>query len=212
MTDTENQIHLVDNDFLIKLARWDLLEEFLAAFGATPRHIRAIFTLRRRLFANGNANLSLCGTPSAARRLDQFLLNSSTATPVDFDFVAAATGLNSLDAGEVTLLGALCAGGGNYFYTGDKRAIKALTALNGSQFEEKYKGKIICLEQALLFMIGKLGFGSIRDKLCSDPDADPGIADLLVGGAQTSTEAFCAGLRIKVDRLQADCGGLLRTA
>lgn len=202
--------HLVDNDFLIKFARWDLLEEFVTAFGIGSSDVRAIHTLRGRLVTNGSANISLCGTAAAAYRLQKFLSNASAPIPVDHNFVIAAIGVAGLDAGEVTLLGALCGGGGTYFYTGDKRAIQALSALNGGEFEPKYKGKIICLEQALQFMIDQLGFGNIRDKLCSDLDADSGIANLLVGGAQTSENVFSAGLLGKITQLQMQCGGLLR--
>ena len=118
--------HLVDNDFLIKLARWDLLEEFAIAFEIKSSDIRPVTSLRARLInSNGNANTSLCGTAVAAHRLESFLRNSSAPIPVDRDFVAAAAGIIGLDAGEVALLGALCGGGGTYFYTGDKRAIQA---------------------------------------------------------------------------------------
>lgn len=202
--------HLVDNDFLIKLARWDLLEEFVTAFDIGSSDVRPIPNLRGRLVTNGTANTSLCGTAAAAHRLHKFLSKASAPIPVDNNFVVAAIGIVGLDAGEVTLLGALCGGGGTYFYTGDKRAIQALSALNGGQFDPKYRGKIICLEQALQFMINRLGFGNIRDKLCSDLDADSGIANLLVGGAQTSEDVFSAGLLGKINHLQAQCGGLLR--
>lgn len=202
--------HLVDNDFLIKLARWDLLDEFVTSFGISASDIRAIPSLRGRLVTNGSANTSLCGNAAAAFRLQKFLSKASAPIPVDNSFVVAAFGISGLDAGEVTLLGALCGGGGTYFYTGDKNAIRALSGLNGSQFEPKYKGKIICLEQALQFMINQLGFGNIRDKLCSDLDTDPGIANLLVGGAQTSEKTFSAGLLGQINSLQSQCGNLLR--
>lgn len=213
MASTADTVHLVDNDFLIKLARWDLLGEFVAAFGTNPRYVRALVSLRgRAVSSDGHPNLRLCGTAGAAHRLKAFLSTASAPLPVDQAFLAVATGIGNLDFGEATLLGALCGGGGNYFYTGDKRAIKALAQLNGGQFDSKYRGKIICLEQALLFMIEQQGFGVIRDGLCSDLAADQGIANLLVGGAQTSRETFCKGLRSEIDQLQTECGGLLRLA
>lgn len=210
MTQQGPEIHIVDNDFLIKLARWNLLDDFLQVANATSRQVRVIHSLRARTgIAAGNPNLKLLGTAAAAKRLENFLVYAGTPTPIDRDFMAAGTSVQDLDVGELTLLAALCAGAGNYFYTGDKRAIRALSVFVGTPFEAKLRSRIICLEQVLFRIIDVKGIGTLRENIAADLTADPGIANMLVGGAQTPSNTFLSSLKSVCSQLHVDSGGLL---
>ena len=210
MTQQRPEIHIVDNDFLIKLARWDLLDDFLQVVNTTTRQIRVINSLRARTgIAVGKPNLKLLGTAAAAKRLEHFLLYTATPTPIDNDFMAAGAGVQDLDVGELTLLAALCAGAGDYFYTGDKRAIRALATFVGTPFEQKLRGRIICLDQVIYRIIHDRGIGTLRENIAADPAADAGIANMLVGGAQTPSDALKMSLRSECSQLHAGSGKLL---
>jgi hypothetical protein len=210
LTHPGQEIHIADNDFLIKLARWDLLDAFLNVVNATTRHVRVINSLRFRTgIAKGKPNLQLLGTAAAASRLDSFLRNTGPPTPIDNDFIAAATGKLNLDHGEIVLLAGLCHGAGHFFYTGDKRAIAALSAFVGTPYESKLKGRIVCLEQVIHRIVENHGIGTLRQNIAADLDADPGIANLLVGGAQTSAATLLTGLRSECHDLLQRSGGLL---
>jgi hypothetical protein len=207
-------IHLLDNDFLIKLARWDLLSEFLEAYEITVSDVRAILTLRSRVYYGGvrsKPNLKLCGTTAAAERLFNFLQTVKPPIPTDPDFTSLATGVTGFDDGEVVLVSALCAGGGQYVYTGDKRAIKTMVEFRDTEYDVKFRNRVICLEQALLRMIDKHGFAHIRQSITADLAADTGIGTNCFSlAAQTPEDHVRTYLATKITELQTDCGGILR--
>lgn len=211
MTAPASEIHIVDNDFLIKLARWDLLGDFIAVVNTTPRNVRVIHSLRARTkLPTGQPNLRLMGTAVAARRAHDFLTYAGPPRPIDSAFLAEyANKIQNLDEGELILVSALIAGGGDYFYTGDKRAIKALSHFVGTSYDDRLRGRIICLEQVLYRIITENGIGNIRANIASDLTADPGVADKLVGGAQTPEDTFKTGLRSRIEEIHASSGGLL---
>lgn len=213
MVGNASVVHLLDNDFLIKLARWDLLDDFLTAYGITTADVRAIISLRRRLYhdsARIKPNLGLCGTAIAANRLYNFLQAVKPPIPTDPDFTSLATGIANFDDGEVVLVSALCAGGGQYVYTGDKRAIKAMVGFRDTEFDAKFRNRIICLEQAILRMLDKHGFAYIRQSISSDLAADVGIGtNCFALAGQTPEEFVRTYLEEKITELQADCGGIL---
>lgn len=213
MASSPSLIHLLDNDFLIKLARWDLLDDFLTAYGITVADIRAIISLRTRVYFGGNRNrpnLSLVGTPAAAERLHRFLQTVKPPLPTDPHFTEIAVGVPNFHDGEVVLVSALCAGGGQYVYTGDKNAIRAMVGFRDTPFDAKFRNRVICLEQAILRIIDKHGFVHAREKISSDIEADQGMRDYcfsLLG--QTQEEASRKCLEKKIAELQVDCGGIL---
>lgn len=207
-------IHLLDNDFLIKLARWDLLDDFLTAFEITVADVRAIMSLRSRIYyggVRGKPNLKLLGTAVAAERLFNFLKTVKPPIPTDPDFTILATGVAGFDDGEVVLVSALCAGGGQYVYTGDKRAIRTMVEFRDTEYDVKFRNRVICLEQAILKMIDVFGFAHIRQCISTDFAADTGIEkNCFALGAQTSEKQVRAYLGTKIGELQAECGGILK--
>lgn len=215
MSGTPSVIHLLDNDFLIKLARWDLLHAYLEAFEIVIADVRVIGTLRRRLYfdtARHKPNLRLCGTAVACERLFNFLKTVKPPLPTDLDFTALATGVEDFEDGEVVLVSALCAGGGQYVYTGDKRAIRAMASFRETEFDAKFRDRVVCLEQALLTMINKLGFAYIRQCISSDFSADTGIEKKCFSiAAQTQEPHVRNYLENEIRELQAECGGILKS-
>lgn len=214
MAGSASVIHLLDNDFLIKLARWDLLDDFLSAYEITVADVRAILSLRRRLHHGGvrtKPNLKLCGTAAAADRLFDFLQTVKPPIPTDPGFTSRAAGVVGFDDGEVVLVSALCAGGGQYVYTGDKRAIKAMVEFRDTEYDVKFRNRVICLEQAILRMIEKHGFAHIRHSICADLAADTGIGTNCFSlAAQTPEDHVRSYLTTKITELQTDCGGILQ--
>lgn len=215
MAGNSSVIHLLDNDFLIKLARWDLLEGYLQAYQISVTDVRAIISLRRRLYfdpaTRHKPNLKFCGTAIAAKRLFSFLTTVKPPIPTDPDFTALATGVEHFDDGEVVLVSALCAGGGQYVYTGDKRAIRAMASFRETEFDAKFRNRVVCLEQAILAMIDHLGFVAVRQAIAADFAADDGIGlHCFSSGAQTSEEQVRSYLVTKVAALQLECGGILK--
>lgn len=207
-------IHLLDNDFLIKLARWDLLDDYLQAFDISIADVRAIVSLRHRLYldqARRKPNLKLVGSAAAAERLQLFLATVKPPIPTDPHFNSVATGIDDFDAGEVVLVSALVAGGGQYVYTGDKRAIKAMATFKDTPFDAKLRNRVVCLEQAILAIIDKFGFAHVRQSIAADFAADQGIEkNCFSMAAQTPEQHVRTYLAAKIAELQEDCGGILK--
>jgi hypothetical protein len=193
------------------LARWDLLNDFLDAYEITVADVRAIISLKFRIYHGSNPNLNLIGTAAAAQRLRSFLRSVKPPIPTDPGFTAIAAGVPNFHDGEVVLVSALCAGGGQYVYTGDKNAIRAMIAFRATEYDAKFRNRVICLEQAILKIIDKFGFGHVRLKISSDLDADAGMASYCFSlGAQAQEMDVRACLEKRIAELQIDCGNLLK--
>lgn len=169
----------VDNDVLIKLARYRLLriDSLAGVLPATTGVLSsARFVARSRLERGcpaGHLQEALDGLRAylaATEALDP--------TPAEVDLAltledeAQRRGV-ALDHGESQLAAITLLRDLRLLATGDKRALEALGVLAEAVTDlEGLRGRAVCLEQIASHLVTALGLDPVRRAVCSDPTAD----------------------------------------
>lgn len=149
---------VIDVDALVKLAHWGLLGELQGATGVPPERQATVESIR---FRAARRDGKLFRDPTVADALAAALVHFGAAWNPDTDVVTRLQGVAGLDAGEVTLIAMLCSDPHALLVTGDKRALRALTAPGLEDLVERIAGRILCLEQVLLSTLDRMGAGAL---------------------------------------------------
>ena len=170
---------LVDNDVLIKCACYSLLDEIrppTAADGEIGILGVARFVVRSFLGRRGEIN----DRPAAQRRFEDYINRVAALEPTDEELTLASAiedagirlGLD-LDAGESQLCAIAILRASPLILTGDKRAIVSAESMQAEMQElAALRGRIVCLEQALIGISDRIGIPATRMRVCSEPKVD----------------------------------------
>lgn len=205
---------LVDNDVVIKVACYALVDETLAAttLARTPPAMLGVgrFVARGRLARDRRVR-------DRARALDALERLLSVVVPLEpeeretslaAELEAGAIRLNvELDGGESQLIAMLMTRGCPLLVTGDKRAVAALAALAVAGLS----GRVACLEQVLADVVRVRGADAVRAAVCSEPGADTALS-LCFGcsSAKPPNEpAVLDALSSYAEHLRGRCGDIL---
>lgn len=201
----------VDNDVVVKLARWGLLERFhshLTKQGKADVFVLTSLRYRFKLHLDDPAGaVQAVGSSLGAKQLLNFVNVCRPVKGHNQQVAAALAGKPQIDAGEATLFAAA----GNFdaalVDTGDKKALRALAALSKTEPAiAALVGKLACLEQTVHYMCGRWTFDTVAVAIATDVDADAAVRGCFSAG---HAAAVCAALEHKVGELAADCGALL---
>lgn len=149
---------LIDVDALVKLAHWGLLGELEGTTGVPPERQATVESIR---FRAARRDRKLFRDPAVADDLAAALGHFGAPWSPDTDVLVRLQGVAGLDAGEVTLIAMLCNDPRALLVTGDKRALRALTAPGLEHVVERIAGRIICLEQVLLSTLDRMDAGAL---------------------------------------------------
>lgn len=137
---------LVDNDVLLKLAHWQLLDCVPECLGTTWAQVAVLDSLR---FRTQRKDKKLFRAPAVADALASRLAMAAPMPAPDPTVIETLQGVVGIDAGEVALIGTLCACAEALWMTGDKRALRALTVPSLAVVAGRVRGRVVCLEQVL---------------------------------------------------------------
>ena len=194
----------VDNDVLIKLAHWGLLDQLAASFDLDRRHVSALASLQFRAIRRDS---KLFKTLETADALAEYLSGTSeipAGRPVD---LSELQGVTNLDAGEVELIAACLSDPDALLISGDKRALIALAGL-GPGVGERLDGRVICLEQLLRMIAGRAGCGAVIEGVLVHRDLDSAMRSVVSPLGCTDAH-FLAGTTSYVTDLRRQTAGLL---
>jgi hypothetical protein len=201
----------VDNDVLLKLARYQLVSIWLASLppGALECGMlgAAKFLVRKKL-GKLNRQPALDAFEEALDSLTQ--LEPSTEElrlAADYENAAQKLGVQ-LDSGESQLCAIVVTRDLRYFFTGDKRAMVALSQLiktGAIQLSSLYR-KIVCLERTMLWLMDSHDLEQIRLSIRRDKDADITLSICFSVSAETANEQSVRdGLTSYISSLGNDC-------
>nr|MDZ8061869.1 hypothetical protein [Nostoc sp. EkiNYC01] len=201
---------LIDNDALLKLSRYGLLDEAVALFGCLPTNVRVLATAKYSLFPAKN-RLRFCKDEESAARLEAFLKTSKPldAELADPDLLDALNAVQNIDAGEALLLAVGAIDKDTLVITGDKRSLTALCTNNSvAQVSSALEGRVVSMELLFSYLI-EHQFVYIQECVRSKPDVD--IALKIVFGVTTPAafESVQEGLASYIRHLRAMTGTLL---
>jgi hypothetical protein len=170
---------LVDTDVLIKCSCYSLLDQIQspdALGGETGILGAARFVVRNYLERRGRIN----DRSTAQRRFGEYLREVTILEPTDEELILASAieeagvrlGLD-LDVGESQLCAIAVLRAAPLLLTGDKRAILGAEALQEEMRElAALRGRVVCLEQALIGITARIGVRATRLKICAEPGVD----------------------------------------
>lgn len=174
---------LVDNDILLKGACYGLLPELVGTIAG--EHRIGFLGAARFVLPKLLSKKILRTDPSIAKaRLVSFLAAQDVVEPTsqEQEFAALLEGtaqrlLVNLDTGESQLLAILIMRTLPWLMTGDKRAVFAIEHLRETDtMVSGVDGKLICLEQLVLRLLGNGKSSSIRTAICSESAIDRALS------------------------------------
>jgi hypothetical protein len=179
---------LIDTDVLYKTAAYGLLHGLLDSHPwGTDCFLMlgaALFMVKKKLKKRPPAR----GAAAAIDEFEAALMSATTIEPSSDEVLFAANLEHAaqqhnveLDQGESLLCAVLLYRGGDYIFSGDKRAIVALQSLLGlesiSVEIRPIKQRLVCLEQLFLLLLENLECGRVRSAVCAEPNVDKALSN-----------------------------------
>ncbi len=197
-----DRICFLDNDVLLKLSAYALLDDAIVALNFDPDD----------LYVLESARFVFRDSQSVVRRYSQDIRDRAIAfvrrchpvrTNVGSDEFIALSRLKNLDEGEVGLLTATKDIPSFITITGDKRCLKAIT--NGMGIEavqHRLQGRVICLEQVILLLIRRSGFEWVKVRVVPMWDCDQSLKACFGSGEWAIEENVVAALEGYIEALR----------
>ena len=207
---------MIDNDVLIKCACYAMLDQIQSD---SSRHNdigvlgAARFVVRSYLESRGQ----IADRKAAQSRFISFLAAAQSLEPTEDELQLASAieekatelGLN-LDGGESQLCAIAILRPSPLVLTGDKRAIKgAESLLEDLPALASLSGRIVCLEQAVIGIVGRIGVRTARSLVCAEPSVDKSISICFECSADDNREFSLTGLTSYVNDLSLQAPTLL---
>ncbi len=174
---------LIDNDVLIKCACYSILDQIRAPSGqwqnvavlGADRFVVGKYLERRGTIQDRTA---------AKRRLQDYLTTVTVLEPT-IDEVNLASAIEEaamfqgldLDSGESQLCAIAIFRNSSLLLTGDKRAITSAERLKDSIDQlTSLAGRLVCLEQAIMGVVERIGIDTTRIRICAEAAVDKGLS------------------------------------
>lgn len=176
-------IALIDNDILMKVACFGLVEQLLVSPPLCSEQVGVLgsakFVLRKAI----ETKFSSAAAP-AIQALESFVDSVEQIEPSEDEQtiaseIEAAAQVQAvfLDSGESQLCAVMISRALERLYTGDKRAIVAIAALVAIDSRlSLLLGKVECLEQLVVKSLSEESFDQICVSICSEPEVDKALA------------------------------------
>lgn len=205
---------LMDNDALLKLARYGLLDEAVAVFDCTPADVSVLATAKYKLLPAKN-RLRFCKDEESAARLEGFL---RTSNPLDVgladpNLLDVLIAVPNIDHGEALLfaVGANNSANNNntLVITGDKHSLEALCSNDSvADVSKALAGRVVSVE-VLFSMLVEHQFTPIQERVTAKPDVDITLRIVFGVSVKADFESVKKGLDSYISDLRSKTGTLL---
>lgn len=204
---------LIDNDALLKLARYGLLDEAITLLGCTPSEARVLATAKYSLLPAKN-RLRFCEDEDSAIGLEKFLENASRldARSADPELVDALNAVQNIDTGESLLFAVGATNHETLVITGDKRSLVALHSEDSvAHVCNALVGRVVSMEVLFLGLI-ECKFDHIQKCVRSKPDVDKALNIAFGMTVPADIDLVREGLASYIRDLRDATGALLYTS
>lgn len=205
-----NQSLLIDNDALLKLARYGLLDQALTLFKCNPTDVSVLPAAKYRLLPAKN-RLRFCQDEESATRLEAFfeisnLLDAGLANP---DLLDVLNAVPNIDAGEALLFAVAANNRNTLVITGDKRSLEALCSYDSvADVSKALAGRVVSLE-VLFSMLAEYQFTLIQERVRAKPDVDTTLKIVFGVTFPADCESVKKGFASYISDLRSKTGTLL---
>ena len=210
-------IVLCDNDIVLKLASFDLLEDVAAL--TENREVRVLDALRPQLLRSPKWRKKY-GELALERALS-FVENSQTITEA-FDLEDSAALIDAhydnaegrecaIDGGELVLISHAFHNPDARLLTGDKRCLHALGChrhhnARAQIIHASLANRVLCLEAAILWCIRHHGFETLRARVVPQLNCDEAMRAVFGSGMASQEGTVVSGLSHYMNNLEKTVG------
>lgn len=180
---------LLDNDFILKIATLDLVDEFLHLPFVYASELRHLSSLPFMISKGNLRNYTDEGLGRALDWLDTFPTIEALA-PQSIDRIPQLSGI---DPGERLLLGSVLEIVDSSIFTGDKRCITALGGLS-SELRDAFTGKVLCLEAAICAIVALNDFDRVAGKVRQGLSCDKALLSIFGSSTPSNRASVLEGL------------------
>ena len=201
---------LIDNDALLKLARYGLLEQALQSLGVGYSDVRVLATAKYVLLPAGN-RLRRCKDEGTATRLEEFLskVGQVDVAQADSNAIDTLAAQPNIDAGEALLFAIAASTPDARLITGDKRALAALSSAEEvTHMCVALTGRVITLEVLFALFI-KTDFATTQTSVRANADVDKALTMAFGVSSPASHQSACEALASYISHLKQAIGDLL---
>lgn len=201
---------LIDNDVLLKLARYALLDEAIALFECTPTDVRVLATAKYRLLPAKN-RLRFCKDEESAARLEAFLKTSNPLDPglADPDLWDVLNAVPNIDSGEALLFAVGANNRDTLVITGDKRSLAALCSHDSViHVSNALAGRVVSME-VLFSILVEHQFAHVQECVRSKPNVDKALSIAFGVTTPADLNSVREGLNSYIRHLRNVTGALL---
>ncbi|MGE6323214.1 hypothetical protein ACQKEF_23645 [Pseudomonas oryzihabitans] len=197
-------IILVDNDVLLKLARYDLLDAYRDLVASEFRNYQfyVLSTAKFKLMPR-NDRLKYCGNGVVADRLEYFIASASVVNEalVDLDILEVLNAIPGIDTGEALLISAVIRSESAFLMSGDKKAVAALSHDDVLPYTAALDCKIYIMEEVVRGLIS-LNFKVVQISIRSSPSVDSAMSNVFGRAHPTDQDGVKAGLASYIQHAQ----------
>ena len=203
---------LIDNDALLKLTRYGLLDKVVALFDCKIADVRVLATAKYVLLPTKN-RLLFCEDEESYSRLESSL---KTAKPLDArladpELLDAISAVQNIDAGEALLLAVGATATGAFVITGDKRSLAALCSHESvAHLANALAGRVVSMEVLFLYLVEDQ-FIYVQECVRSKPNVDKALNIAFGVTIPATYESAQEALASYINHLRAVTGNLLHT-
>lgn len=192
---------LLDVDAVCKLGNWQLLNELPNLTGVAPKNMMTVGSLIHRAKRSAEKlDKRLFVNEASACNVVEFLQCTSALHEPTPERLAIFQDMADIDVGEAILFSVLLQYSGYNVVTGDKRSIRALTAVP-KDIREALAGRVICLEQIMVKALSILGLARLQERVCPHRDIDRSISNVMGSRCDADEAAVVEGLNSYINEL-----------
>jgi hypothetical protein len=203
-------IYFLDNDVILKLTTYRMLDEALDCLEIERSDIRVLASAR--YFFGKNKGVKKKYSEVTIALAIEFVKSCTTISSQDNDEyrLLEKQAKNDIDPGEATLISATFKESASLLATGDKRCLKALATIECLDFIHKQlQGRVICLEQIICKLIKAQGFDWVLERVIPHLDCDGTLRAAFGSGSNSQSETVLQTLNIYIQDLQTTSSGIL---
>jgi len=203
------QLILIDNDALLKLARYGLLHDSIALFGCTPANVAALPAAKYKLLPDED-RLRYCEDEESAVRLEEFLKIATRLNPreADLDLLDELNTIQHIDT-ESLLFAVGATDKDSLVITGDKRSLAALCSDDSvAHVFTALAGRVVTMEVLFLHLI-EHNFAHIQKCVRSKRNVDKALSIAFGVTIPADLTSVKEGLTSYIRHLQNVTGVLL---
>jgi hypothetical protein len=202
-------LYLLDSDAARKLCQYELIEELIVVLGCTIGDVAVLPQLKFQLrLANDVKALEKLGTANAVD-LAKRLIASAQEVEVSATSANPLLELNrpDIDTGEAILFAALSERSDSSLVSGDKRAFVALSKVNGVPMIDGLWARMLCLEEALLWLARDGDFPKVSERVRNRLDVDTSIGISFGRSTPAAQQTVIDALQSYIDHLKQQTSG-----